>query len=324
MRQSFLSISKLSEKPYAIIIGYPKATKKQVELRIAQMKKLGINSISFQGDLKLGSINVLGKGYVGIVVLAKKQKKKVAVKIRRTDSQRKEMQSEAKLLKIANSVGVGPCLIDSSKNLMIMEYLDGKKIGMWIKELKGKGSVSKLKSIIRKTLEDCYNLDRIGLDHGELSSIAKHVIIGKSKTTIIDFESASTKRRASNVTSATQGVFIGSGISKSVRKIYKIESKELNMRKISTQSDEQVIEVLTDVKGIGRWTAEMFLIFSLGRLDILPVGDLGLKKGIQSMYSLKELPEKEQIEQLAESWKPYRTVATWYLWKSLEKFDTIG
>lgn len=104
----------------------------------------------------------------------------------------------------------------------------------------------------------------------------------------------------------------------------KIESKELNMRKISTQSDEQVIEALTDVKGIGRWTAEMFLIFSLGRLDILPVGDLGLKKGIQSMYSLKELPEKEQIEQLAESWKPYRTVATWYLWKSLQKFDTIG
>ena len=226
MRQSFLSISKLSEKPYAIIIGYPKATKRQVELRIAQMKKLGINSISFQGDLKLGLINVLGKGYVGIVVLAKKQTKKVAVKIRRTDSQRKEMQSEAKLLKIANSVGVGPCLIDSSKNLMIMEYLDGKKIGMWIKELKGKGSVSKLKSIIRKTLEDCYNLDRIGLDHGELSSIAKHVIIGKSKTTIIDFESASTKRRASNVTSATQGVFIGSGISKSVRKIYKIPSKD--------------------------------------------------------------------------------------------------
>ena len=103
----------------------------------------------------------------------------------------------------------------------------------------------------------------------------------------------------------------------------KIESKELNMRKISTQSDEQVIEVLTNVKGIGRWTAEMFLIFSLGRLNILPVGDLGLKKGIQSMYSLKKLPKEEQIEQLAESWKPYRTVATWYLWKNLQKFDTV-
>ncbi len=189
------------------------------------MKKLGIKSISFQGDLKLGSINVLGKGYVGIVVLAKKQNEKVAVKIRRTDSQRKEMQSEAKLLKIANSVEAGPKLIGSSKDIMIMEYLSGKKIGMWIKELEGRGSVSKLKCIIRKTLEDCFNLDRIGLDHGELSSITKHVIIGKSKTTIIDFESASTKRRVANVTSATQGIFIGSGISKSIRNLYKIPSK---------------------------------------------------------------------------------------------------
>jgi len=104
----------------------------------------------------------------------------------------------------------------------------------------------------------------------------------------------------------------------------KIQSKQLNMRKISTKSDEYIIEHLTDVKGIGRWTAEMFLIFSLGRLDVLPVGDLGLKKGIQLMYSLKELPNEKEIEQIAESWKPYRTVATWYLWKSLQKFDTIG
>lgn len=104
----------------------------------------------------------------------------------------------------------------------------------------------------------------------------------------------------------------------------KIQSKKLNMKIISTKSDEYIVEHLTDVKGIGRWTAEMFLIFSLGRLDILPVGDLGLKKGIQLMYSLKELPNEKEIERIAESWKPYRTVATWYLWKSLQKFDTIG
>ncbi len=104
----------------------------------------------------------------------------------------------------------------------------------------------------------------------------------------------------------------------------KIQSKQVNMRKISTKSDEYVIEHLTNVKGIGRWTAEMFLIFSLGRLDVLPVGDLGLIKGIQLMYSLKELPNEKEIERIAESWKPYRTVATWYLWKSLQKFNTIG
>ena len=226
MQQSFLSINKLSEKPYSTIVGYPNATKKQVQLRIVQMRKLGINSISFQGDLKIGSINVLGKGYVGIVVLAKRKQKIVAVKIRRTDSQRKEMKSEAELLKIANSSGVGPSLITSSKNFMVMEYLDGEKIGLWVKKLKGKGSAARLKSMIKKTLEDCYNLDKIGLDHGELSSISKHVIIGKSKTTIIDFESSSTKRRVSNVTSATQGIFIGSGISKYIKKIYKIPPKD--------------------------------------------------------------------------------------------------
>ena len=68
----------------------------------------------------------------------------------------------------------------------------------------------------------------------------------------------------------------------------------------------------------------MFLIFSVGRLDILPVGDLGLKKAIKNLYSLETLPAEEEIKKIAESWKPYRTIATWYLWKSLQKFDAIG
>lgn len=88
-------------------------------------------------------------------------------------------------------------------------------------------------------------------------------------------------------------------------------------------TDDQVIEELTLVKGIGRWTAEMFLIFSLGRLDVLPVGDLGLRKGVQKLCSLSELPEKDEIEKIAQKWRPYRTVATWYLWKSLSQFENI-
>jgi len=103
-----------------------------------------------------------------------------------------------------------------------------------------------------------------------------------------------------------------------------IESKKLKMRSISKLSDEEVIEQLTQVKGIGRWTAEMFLIFSLGRMDVLPVGDLGLRKGIQLYNSADELPNAAEIEKLGEKWRPYRTIATWYLWKSLKTFDTIG
>lgn len=103
-----------------------------------------------------------------------------------------------------------------------------------------------------------------------------------------------------------------------------IESKELKMNLLKKMTDEEVVSQLTKVRGIGRWTAEMFLIFSLGRLDVLPVGDLGLQKGIQKIYLLSELPDKIEIEQIAQKWRPYRTVATWYIWKSLNQFDKIG
>ncbi len=103
-----------------------------------------------------------------------------------------------------------------------------------------------------------------------------------------------------------------------------IESKKLKLRSLSKLSDDEIVEQLTQVKGIGHWTAEMFLIFSLGRMDVLPVGDLGLKKGVQLLNSSTKLPTPDEIEELAEKWRPYRTIATWYLWKSLQKFDTIG
>lgn len=101
----------------------------------------------------------------------------------------------------------------------------------------------------------------------------------------------------------------------------KVESRELRLSHMKDLSDEEVVESLTQVKGIGRWTAEMFLIFSLGRQDVLPVGDLGLRKGIQRLYLLSELPQKDQMEKIAQKWRPYRSVATWYLWRSLNQFD---
>lgn len=104
----------------------------------------------------------------------------------------------------------------------------------------------------------------------------------------------------------------------------KIESGDLKIRTLSKMGDEEIIAQLTQVKGIGRWTAEMFLIFSCGRLDVLPVGDLGLRKGVQLVFSLPDLPKPKEVEEIGMRWKPYRSVATWYLWKSLQKFDDIG
>ena len=103
-----------------------------------------------------------------------------------------------------------------------------------------------------------------------------------------------------------------------------VETGKLDMKAISKMNDEDVIARLTQVKGIGRWTAEMFLIFSLGRMDVFPVGDLGLRRGVQIAFSLKEMPKPKETEKFGDRWKPYRSIATWYLWKSLQKFDKIG
>ena len=226
MAHSFISIKKFTEEPYSKILGYPNATNRQIKSRISELEKLKIKSICLTGPTTIGNLEILGKGYVGVVVLVKRGNKEVALKIRRTDSQRENMKNESVLLKLVNSVNVGPKMIDVSKNFLVMEYIEGKKFSDWIEMLKGSGSAKQLKSTIRNVLEDCYRLDQIGFDHGELSNISKHVIVGKNKVTLIDFESSSTKRRPSNVTSITQAFFIGSGIAKHAQKIYKNSSKE--------------------------------------------------------------------------------------------------
>lgn len=96
----------------------------------------------------------------------------------------------------------------------------------------------------------------------------------------------------------------------------KAAAGSVKLGRFGKMSDEQVIDNLTLVKGIGRWTAEMFLIFSLNRPDVLPVDDLGLRYAIKQAYGLRGLPSPAKMEKLAEPWRPYRTVATWYLWKS--------
>lgn len=81
--------------------------------------------------------------------------------------------------------------------------------------------------------------------------------------------------------------------------------------------DEAVIKRVTEVKGIGRWTAEMFLMFSLGRPDVLPVDDLGIKNGMRIAYGLDETPKPDKMREIAEPWAPYRSVGTWYMWRAL-------
>jgi DNA-3-methyladenine glycosylase II len=95
---------------------------------------------------------------------------------------------------------------------------------------------------------------------------------------------------------------------------------ELDLERIATLENKVVIEQLTAVKGIGVWSAHMFMIFCLGRLDILPWGDLGVRKSMQQVYDLHELPNKNQMIEISQknNWSPYESVASWYLWKNLD------
>ena len=96
----------------------------------------------------------------------------------------------------------------------------------------------------------------------------------------------------------------------------KVTTKTVNLAAIHERSDEEVTAELTQVLGIGVWTAQMFLIFSLGRLDVLPTGDLGVRAAIKREYKLPAHPSPKQCEEIAAPWRPYASIASWYMWRS--------
>ena len=103
----------------------------------------------------------------------------------------------------------------------------------------------------------------------------------------------------------------------------RIQDGSLPLRDLEALPDDRVIEALTQVKGIGRWTAEMFLMFRLHRPDVLPVDDLGIVKAVQRAYRLRKAPDPRRLAKIGEPWRPYRSVACWYLWASLDNAPKV-
>ena len=97
-----------------------------------------------------------------------------------------------------------------------------------------------------------------------------------------------------------------------------VQDGSLPLDRVDDLDDAEIIEALTAVKGIGRWSAQMFLMFRLGRPDVLPDADLGIRKGIQRAYRMRKLPPPKKVQQVGARWSPYATYACWYLWRSLD------
>jgi putative serine/threonine protein kinase len=241
--ESALVVERLIEEPYASVICYPRATKAELRRRIKELQRLGIDTLEFVGEKHVSNVRVIGKGCVGVVVSAYKNRCRMALKIRRVDADRAEMQQEAKLLKKANSLHVGPRMLAVSRNFLCMEFIDGVPLQAWLNR---KTSRARISMVLRKILDQCWRLDNINMDHGELSHAPKHVMITRQdEPVIVDFESASLNRRPANVTSICQFLFIGS------------QTAEEISRKLGQRDKKLVAEALRHYKSEG--TSRSFL-----------------------------------------------------------------
>jgi putative serine/threonine protein kinase len=205
-----LSVEKLTEEPYATILCYPHTKQLEVDNRISELKNLGVHMVEFTGNSLAANVPVIGKGYVGIVIIAYTDKEQLALKIRRLDSGRENFFHEADMLQKANNVEVGPKFVAVSKNFLLSHFINGDFLAKWLADHKDKEA---FRNVMRDILEQCWRLDIAGLDHGELSKAPRHLLVDKSgKSVIVDFETASIQRRVANVTSVCQHLFVGNNI----------------------------------------------------------------------------------------------------------------
>jgi putative serine/threonine protein kinase len=199
----------LRNEPYASVLCYPKASEAELQTRLVELQGHGVEAVEFAGDASASNVPVLGKGFVGIVVTAHVDGQKAAMKIRRVDAGRAGLEHEAQMLAKANSVQVGPRLMGVSRNLLLMQLIDGDLLPRWLDAHNEKAQV---RDVLGEVLEQCWRLDSIGLDHGELSKAPKHIIVDRQrKPWIVDFETASVNRKPANVTSVCQYLFTSCG-----------------------------------------------------------------------------------------------------------------
>jgi putative serine/threonine protein kinase len=229
-----VSIDKLDRMPYLAILTYPRPDLRVAKARIKQLSALGVREVTFEGQRpKIGRLGLVGIGTVGLVVKATvddgnkgKGEPRFALKIRRTDANRESMLEEFRLTQIANRLRVGATVYRRTRDFILMQLVSGPELEDYVKGASGRGSARKVRDVAHSLLNQCRKLDLIGLDHGQLSNLRKHVIMEGEIPYIIDFESASQNRATKNVTTAAQYLFLGSSLAPRVRRMLSIKSSD--------------------------------------------------------------------------------------------------
>ena len=241
--QIVVSIQDLKDEPYASIICYPKLTEDELRGRVRQLELHGVTALEFAGKGCLLNVPVLGKGNVGIVVAAYRYGQKLALKIRRIDADREDLLHEAKMLTAANVAGVGPILVEASKNFLLMQLVEGDFLPEWLNATNDK---TILRQVLGELMEECWKLDLAGVDHGELSKAPKHVIIDVyGQPWIVDFETSSGKRKAANVAAICQYLLMSGGpVSKRAAEILGDRDREKIVKAVRVYKKEKTRDSL--------------------------------------------------------------------------------
>jgi putative serine/threonine protein kinase len=214
---NFIALDKVKNSRISKYLYWPSMDEGNLDSRLSELKKLGVKAIALGGPTQNGKDFILGKGNVGIVLKALYNDTEVALKIRRSDSDRNSMEQEAKYLELANTVKVGPKLFTWSQNFIVMEKLEG----IYLRDLiqVKNPDINTVKRYIKEIIDKSRRLDQLGLDHGELVGVRKHYMIINEEPRIIDFESASTTRRTQNVTASVQSFFLSGSFSKDLKSL---------------------------------------------------------------------------------------------------------
>ena len=235
-----IKLKGLHKTRYARILTYPVSNPGLTDARVKELAAIGVTAICFNGPSLIDGVPILGKGCVGIVAQAFIDGAPVALKIRRVDADRPSMSEEARFLRLANAVNVGPQLITATRNLIAMELFEGVPLFKWAEA--SRHTQTELRHVMSDLLEACFRIDAVGLDHGELSHAPKNVLVDhKGQTCIVDFESASMVRRVANVTSLLQYFMFGR-ISRSLHTSRIFNEKKAILNALSRYKEEGSIE----------------------------------------------------------------------------------
>jgi len=234
-------------KSLEFLLTYPLFDEKTFDNRMRELSSLDINAVFSFGNVQLKFSHIIGKGSVGLVSLVKSKNKLLALKIRRTDANRVNMYDEVLYHSLANSIGIGPFLVNFSENFILMEYVKGLNIESWYDS---QTSDKKLLHCTNEILRQSFLLDCLNLDHGQLSRLDRHIVVSPDGLpTILDFETSSTKRRCSNVTSVSQSIFLHGSIQAKLADLINKERTDVikSIKEYKKQMNRETFQCILDL-----------------------------------------------------------------------------